>query len=250
MDWLIAIPSYKRASGVVKKTLKVLKEYEVPPDRIHIFVNSDQVAEYKTQVGSGATVIDRGSASNPAEARNAIIDYFPEGQKLIMLDDDISAFKEVQDGKLVRIHSLIQVIERGFALCSEHKFHMWGLYPITNAFYMKGKGEYSTDLKFIVGAFLGIINLKITCVAQSAPKEDYYLGLKYYEFSGGMIRFNHICVSYDICPKSDKDEISREHLRKHLRASEFLVQKFPHLVRSNTQREGEILFKKLTVKKP
>lgn len=246
--WDIAIPSYKRSKEVLKKTIKTLKEYNIPSTRINVFVNSDQVDEYKEVIGKEANVINRGMANNLAEARNSIINHYPKGKELIMIDDDITAFKEVRGGKLVPLSSLIPVINKGFALCKEHGFHLWGMYPVANAFYMKSDKEYSTDLKFIVGAFMGMINQKIHTLVQTSTKEDYYLSLKYYEADGGIIRFNKVAVRYGIAPKNKGDDASRERLKKNKEASEYLIKHFPDYVRANPQREGEILFKKVPLK--
>ena len=37
-DYIIAIPSYKRAETLRDKTLQVLKEHKIPAERIHVFV--------------------------------------------------------------------------------------------------------------------------------------------------------------------------------------------------------------------
>ena len=38
MDYILAIPSYKRHETLKKKTLRVLKEYNIPKQKIYVFV--------------------------------------------------------------------------------------------------------------------------------------------------------------------------------------------------------------------
>ena len=37
-NYKVAIPSYKRATTLRDKTLKILQEHKIPPSKIHIFV--------------------------------------------------------------------------------------------------------------------------------------------------------------------------------------------------------------------
>ena len=48
MDYKIAIPSYKRAETIKKKTLKLLSNYNIDPERIKVFVaDKKEYNEYK-----------------------------------------------------------------------------------------------------------------------------------------------------------------------------------------------------------
>ena len=249
MSWTIAIPSYKRADQVVKKSLATLKRYNIPSSQINIFVEADQVDEYKEAVGSDAVVVSRGHCSSIMEARNKIINHYAKGKQFIFMDDDVTAFKEVKGKKLVDLPSLKELINRGFALCKKHGFHLWGVYPAANAFYMKSDDEYSTTLKFIVGAFMGVINQKILVNTQH-NKEDYLLSILYYLKDGGVIRFNKVAVRFGVGQKGgiDKDDKGRMKIQKD--ATNFLVDKYPTLVRKNPQREGEVLLNKAEAETP
>ena len=44
-DYIVAIPSYKRAETLRDKTLKVLQEHKIPADRIHVFVATPEEKE-------------------------------------------------------------------------------------------------------------------------------------------------------------------------------------------------------------
>ena len=50
VDYIIAIPSYKRAETLRDKSLTVLKEYNISPTCIDIFVaNKDEEEEYSME---------------------------------------------------------------------------------------------------------------------------------------------------------------------------------------------------------
>ena len=54
------------------------------------------------------------------------------------------------------LYSLIGLIERGFELVTAEKCSLWGIYPVNNGLFMKD--TITTDLRFIMGSFWGIIN--------------------------------------------------------------------------------------------
>jgi hypothetical protein len=51
MDYIIAIPSYKRYKELNTKTLKLLKRYNIPSKKIYIFVADDnEKSEYEKYI--------------------------------------------------------------------------------------------------------------------------------------------------------------------------------------------------------
>ena len=53
-DFVVAIPSYKRAELLRDQTLRVLKSYKIPQNRIYVFVaNSDQEKIYSNVLKKG-----------------------------------------------------------------------------------------------------------------------------------------------------------------------------------------------------
>jgi hypothetical protein len=82
------------------------------------------------------------------------------------------------------------------------------------------KNDYSTNLKFIVGAFQGIINERITLELDVKIKGDYLYRIKSYLNNGGIIRFNNIGMKYDIA----KNTGSRT--EQMIKDSEYLIVKY------------------------
>jgi hypothetical protein len=151
--------------------------------------------------------------------------------------------KEKKGEKLVDVKSLKDIIYKGFELCKKYGYTLWGLYPVANAFYMRAKDEYSTDLRFIVGGFVGIINKKRK--VHLNYKDDYERSIEAYKKDGGVIRFNHICVKHTVYSKKGGVGMDQqERLKNSQKDAEWLMKKYPGLVRLNPQREGEVLLAK------
>ena len=246
MNIKIAIPSYNRVDGITKKTLAFLSRYNYPKELIYIFVNTEeQKQEYETKIPKElyGHIISTNEPKGIMNVRNYIIDYFDEGTKLISMDDDVVSINTIDEGQLIPINNFNEVIEKGFQLCEDHKYTLWGLYPTANAFYMKSKDEYTTDLRFIVGGFMGIINKKRH--VHLDWKEDYELSIDSYIRDGGVIRFNHIAVKHNLYTKKGGIGLDqKERMGEYIKASEWLINKYPHLVKWNPRREGEVLLVK------
>lgn len=246
-DYIICIPSYNRAHGVLNKTLKVLNKYNISNEKIYIFVNTDeQKREYESIIPNNmyGKIIATKQEKGIKNVRNFIVDYLPMNQKFVSMDDDVVAIQEMDEcGKLRDISDLNELIINGFAICEALEFNLWGLYPVSNPFYMKSKKEYSTGLKFIVGGFMAIINKKR--YVNIDWKEDYELSIEAFVQDGGLLRYNHICVKHHLYTKTGgigKSQLER--MDDYKIASEYLLHKYPEYVRMNTRREGEILLKR------
>lgn len=242
----IAIPSYNRVDGITKKTLAFLSRYNYPKELIYIFVNTaEQKAEYENTIPKElyGHIISTNQPKGIMNVRNYIVDYFDENDKFISMDDDVISINKVNEGKLYPIDNFNDLIEKGFQLCEEHGYTLWGLYPTANTFYMKSINEYTTGLKFIVGGFMGIINKKRHVSLNW--KEDYELSIDAYIRDGGVIRFNHIAVKHHLYTKNGGIGLNQqERMNDYKEAGELLIIKYPLLVRWNPRREGEILLTK------
>ena len=93
MDYIIAIPTYKRSQSISQKTLKVLKRHRIPREKIYLFVaNNDEKTEYQRNVPSkfyGHIIIGKLGLKNQ---RNFINKYFPEGQYIVEMDNRFGTF--------------------------------------------------------------------------------------------------------------------------------------------------------------
>jgi hypothetical protein len=243
-DYVIAIPSYNRPNDILKKTLSVLRHYRISNSKIHIFLHSNEQKKlYEETIPKEfyGKLIVHNLPMGIGKVRNFIMDYFPIGKQIVSLDDDVSGYMEPVGGKLKQIKSLENIIHKGFQLCKENKFTLWGFYPVCNAFFMKGE-PITKDLRFIVGGTMGFIN-KRKHVSLNF-KEDYEYTLMCYKEDGGVIRFNRICVKHNVASSKGgigKDQQAR--LDDYKKAAQNLMKRFPGLVHMNKQREGEILLR-------
>lgn len=191
MDWVIAIPSYKRATILKSKTLALLEDYKIPKEKITIFVaNSEEEKVYRTELLDYQIIVAEKGLHN---ARNFISNYYPPSQKIVQLDDDIQSLIEFDSScyrSEKKLLDFVGLIERGFKECIEKKARLWGVYPSCNGFFMKNTTSY--HLTHIVGCFFGVINpgpeIKITLQS----KEDYERSILFWQKDKVLVRFNFV----------------------------------------------------------
>lgn len=267
-NFKIVVPTYNRVSGCYKKTLSFLKDNKIPNEIIHLVVhNEEQKQMYLEGISSDyyGTIIVTNLDAGLAGQRNFIVDYFDEDTKIVSLDDDVTGVYEIGYNKAIplavgsdrvplsKLHvtdSLIEIIKKGFELCEQNGYTLWGLYPVTNLFYMNKQLEYTKDLRFIVGAFMGFINKKRKADESLKIRQDYDLSVQAYLQDGGLIRFNRISVKYGIYCKNGGVGQSQKDRQEQLKLeTEILLNKYPELVKKNKRRENEILLRTKYIKK-
>lgn len=153
-NFAIAIPSYRRSES--QESLKLLKKLGIQKDRIFIFVQTDEdYKKYSHNYAEDCSIILR-HATNVAQARNNILDYFiSEYGKIdiLMLDDDITKFGIFEE-KLEEIENkedFDRIFEKCFEIANKRNVPLFGVYPIYNAFYM----DKSITTKTTVNTLLG-----------------------------------------------------------------------------------------------
>jgi hypothetical protein len=243
-DYIIAIPSYKRAETLRDKTLTTLKEHRIPAERIHVFVatpeEKDRYAKTLEAGTYGKLIV---AIPGMAAVRNFITGYYPVGQRIVNIDDDIKGFLEFSETARrheMPLRNLDGFIKRAFAQSQKTGFRLWGIYPVPNGFFMRA-GEPSTDLKYIIGAFWGITNpgldvLKVTI----DDKEDYLRSLIMYVADGGVLRFR------DIAPKTayykEAGGMQEERtMNRVTKSAEALHKAFPDLTKLNATKKSGFL---------
>lgn len=194
-NWIVAIPSYKRAETLRDKTLNTLIRCNVPSNKIHVFVaNNEEYDIYKNVLIPGTYYRLIVGVPGLAKVRNFISDYFPIGTKIVNVDDDITDFiqySETAKRNEKKISNLVPIIERGFHECLRHGCRLWGIYPVANGFFMKPTA--STKLTYIIGCFWGCINPGSKEININLDdKEDYLRSILYYITDGCVVRLNYI----------------------------------------------------------
>lgn len=245
MSWVVAIPSYNRVDVLQEKTLAILKHYKIPKNRIYVFVADEEQKRLYSQIPKtlyGHLVV---AEKGLREARNFITEYFPAGKPIVQMDDDVYGFDILSESaKLSELPSLSRLINEGFRLCKKTGLHLWGIAPVRNAFFMKD--GYSTDVKFLIGHFWGVLNDK-SFKLKLTYKEDYERTLWFSEKDGGVLRFNNVAAKTRMGAKGGLDTEIKERLRHNKDSSQYLMEQYPDYVRLNPRREGEILLKQPAV---
>lgn len=182
MDFVVAIPSYKRAEVLKEKTLTFLKNSEIESQRIYIFVASQEEKEiyertltlntYKEIVIGLPTL---------ARQRQFIIDYFYYDQNILACDDDIKRIK------LLTERPLVPIINKLFARTRAAGLSLWGVYPVNNLYFCKERLQ--KGFLYIVGCFYGFINKKDIVYPDVSCAEDKWLTIVRYQKDGGVLRY-------------------------------------------------------------
>jgi hypothetical protein len=241
-DWIIAIPSYKRAETLRDKTLKVLSEYKIPASKIHVFVaNKEEYQTYKQTLDPNSYGSLHIAVPGMAAVRNFITRFFPIGKAIFNMDDDIRGFLEWSPSAARNerpLRDLSAIITKGFAEVRRTGFRLFGFYPVANGFFMKD-GPPSTDLRYIIGSVWGILNPGPILTVSIDDKEDYLRSVIMYVLDGGVLRFNNVA------PQSAyyKEEGGMQETRtmKRIEASaKAMVAAFPDLVKINLTKKSGI----------
>lgn len=200
MKYKIVIPSYNRAETLSNKTIKILQKHKIDPKNVYIFVaNEEEKAKYRATLPSEYRDRLIVGVKGMKNIRNFINDYFPRGDYLFHMDDDlIDVYVRKGEKKLEPIRSLDAFIKLGFSLCEEKGSRLFSVYPVENPYFMKD--SITRGLTYCMGGLWGNINqpeLKVTV----DNKEDFERSIQYFKNTynpnnpqqGGVIRFNNIC---------------------------------------------------------
>ena len=238
-DFVIAIPSYKRAETLRDKTLAMLEEKRVPASIIHVFVATEEEKRIygdTLKKGSyGKLIVAR---PGMGAVRNFITEHFPKGKKIMNIDDDIKDFMELgSDGKLKPVSSLMPIFREGFQKAVGTGFHLFGYYPVANGFFMKDR--VTEDLRYIIGSMWGIINPGIDALKVTLDdKEDVQRSIIMYVLNGGVLRFEQYTpvTAYYKEPGGMQEERTKNRVDVSARA---LVNAYPGLATLNlTKKSG------------
>jgi len=240
-QWVIAIPSYKRAETLRDKTLTVLQHYRIPVEKIHVFVATKaEYDTYKATLKPDSYGHMHIAEPGMAAVRNFITRHFPVGKAIFNMDDDIRGFIEYSEGAKRNerpLRSLSNAIEAGFAKARQSGFRLFGFYPVANGYFMK-PGPPTMDLRYIIGSVWGIINPGPVLTVTIDDKEDYLRSVIMYVLDGGVLRYTNIAPqsAYYKEPGGMQEERTMNRIDASARA---MVAAFPDLVKINlTKKSG------------
>ena len=91
MDYIIAIPSYKRAELCRNKTLAMLRENNIPANKIYVYLaNKEERDEYEKILDKSTYNELVVGIKGLVPQREFIMSSWTEGKKIVFIDDDIS----------------------------------------------------------------------------------------------------------------------------------------------------------------
>jgi len=165
MDFVIAIPSYRRAGMIEAKTLALLDRHGISRDCIHIFVaNGNENNTYRDTLGEGWKHIVTG-VPGLWRQRNFITAYFPEGTYIVSLDDDVEDILRLHGDpnrnrvrKPLHAGGLVDIINDARMKMEEYGINLWSLNTSSNVRDMGHTLTYSWGL--CNGFFWGCLNRK------------------------------------------------------------------------------------------
>jgi hypothetical protein len=204
MDWVIAVPSYKRPDILRKKTLKCLQDGGIDMSRVTVFLaNHEEAVAYGTLPVN--TVV---GVPGLAAQREYIQSHYPVGQLIIFMDDDISAIKQKHGDKMLPVTDLTKLFDGMFQIMGSA--NIVGVYPAANARFMKD--TVTRDCRYIIGALYGIRNTWDDCrkLQYGDNQEDKERTLRYWDADGQVVRLNYITISTAYYAKGGMESPTRK----------------------------------------
>ena len=186
------IPTYRRRDIIEKKTLATLSRYNISDENIYIFVENKNEMKPYLDLGHKYNYVITNSVGI-GNKRNFIRNYFKNGTRLVMIDDDVEDILFFVDKKKCMILSdLKEFTEMAFKTAIKENVTMWGVCLHDNPFY--SQHGYTTNLKFIGGTLQGIIINKISrnIRVDIDHFEDVEFSLKHFKQEGKILRYNDV----------------------------------------------------------
>jgi len=238
IDYVAAIPTYKRYNEITTKTLPTLKKGKVDKKHIYVFVaNKTEEKLYREKMDPNTYHKIVVGKKGIGPQRIYISQYFPEKTKIVSLDDDVQNMIQLKrDDSLKKISNLDTFFKRAFKALDKHGLYLWGVYPVKNNMFMKH--NVTTDLRFIIGVVHGYINRhdkdlypnkKILC------KEDVEQSILFYLKDKGVLRFNDITFSTKF---NAPGGLGEDRFQMNKTAQEYLVKKYPGIAKPKFRKDG------------
>ena len=251
MDYVVCIPSYKRAKICQERTLKTLARHGIEAGKIIVYVanqaeHDEYVAKLEPNIYSKIIIGEIGLV----QQRQFIEAQHPDGTYIVFMDDDIDEI-DLSLSPSFATGTLNHFICEAFKNCVNADAYIWGVNPVYNPFFRaaseqrKQSPELTTDLKYIVGAFYGMINrpnlskIKLSITNENGQKEDVERSIRYFINDGKLVRFNLIAFKTKYYG-TDGGGLGKfkDRLEPMRLASERLLKEFPAYGSIKTRKTG------------
>ena len=230
IDYIIAIPTYKRYSQVYDKSIKTLIQHKVNPKKIYIFVaNKEEEKLYKKNLPPDSYYKIIIGVLGINNQRKFMINYFKQGTNVVFIDDDVERIEELKNDKLKEINNVDRFIKEAFQECYRKNIYLWGVYPVRNPFFMKPRPIKNYGLRFILGTFYGqIIRHSKDLITSLPEKEDVENSILHYKKDCGVLRFDKVTIKTKFYnPEGGIYAMTKDRKTIHKKAAMTLSKKYP-----------------------
>lgn len=254
-DYVICVPSYKRANFCAEKTLATLHKHKIDPKKIFVYIVKDDYEVYKETLDKNTynkIVIGK---KGLVPQRQFIMEQWPNNKHIVFFDDDVESI-DLSLSPRFKGHNLDYFIKEAFSECEKHNSYIWGVYAVFNPFFRKARKELTTELNYIVGAFYGIINrpslksIQLTITKENGQKEDVERTLKYFINDGIVLRFNKIGFTTKYYGKEGGLGRFEDRIKPMMEASKRLKKQYPEYgdIKVRDNKMAEFVLKKIPSK--
>ena len=234
MEYRVAIPSYKRADLIQKKTLNYLQECNIDPACIDIFVaNKEEYDIYKKSLPKDTyanLIIGELGYNN---VKNFMADYYPKNIPIVHFDDDVNRLMRLsyKNGKkiLENFYDLDKLVRFGFKMMDNYDSSLLGFSPVNTTLYMDN--SISQGLYFCIGNFYLQYN-KRKFRLKYPDYADFELCLKTYLIDGKVLRLNNI-VAITQYGSTDGGTQTYRSFKMMKKISMELIDKYPQYIKYN-----------------
>ena len=243
-DIVFTVKSHKRVERFKQKTYeKVILHYGFPLENVYVFVSTDEDLELYTKAYPPEMTIVK-APLGVANVDNFITDYFPQGQKIIYMNDDVTQICEVsEDNKFVPVskQKLHDTCDNMFSVMENNDITYAGFYPVVNTMFMTNGSEVKTSLCLIMDPFSLVINNQKIRVTIS-DKSDFEKSICHFSDKGALLRYNRISFKAEYYGKVGGFQGRNQ--QTELDTANQLMNKYPHYVAGvNVKKEGKTSLK-------
>lgn len=231
----IAIPTHRRHETIKEQTLSLLSGYE----NIDIFISDEHDYNlYRQTLPTNNLILT--NTNSVCEKFNYIQNYYPEGEFIFVMEDDIKQIKTLYDYDTKKLLDFI------YNFCTKNDIKCAGVYPSSNEFYMSK--TIDIGLTYIVAnlyAFTALNDDRLNCILKT--KNDYERSVKYYQVYGKIARFNFAACKTNNYTNKGGMQTENNRDADELEASTQLIQMYPSIFDINSRRKSK--YTELTMKK-
>lgn len=188
MDYVIAVRSYARAHDFPQMTYKVLHDAGLT-SILYIFVASPEEKQtYQAALGDRPYKEIIVGKLGGANAIRAICNYFPMGQRIVFMDDDLRAFGYVH--RPADLTALPDLLADGFQTIDKHNCGAFTFDFISNRFWLKDMPRKIIRPFTLAGCFFAARNEPSLIVTDTSHCDDLVRSVRYIDRYGGVLVYS------------------------------------------------------------